>query len=131
MVTLERVDHFVMPVSDLHKIADFYVRVLGMTKVVIGDGRVALHFGQQKINLQPAGWTDGMRAPNHLPASQDFCLITTTPIDAVVAHLTAQGVKIVAGPGPRVGALGTMRSVYFEDPDYNLVEISNYAEGGG
>ncbi len=44
----------------------------------------------------------------------------------MVAHLEARGVAIEEGPGPRTGAEGPMTSVYFRDPDGNLIELSNY-----
>lgn len=126
MFEIERLDHFVIPVSDVHAIADFYVRVLNMRKKVFGEGRVAVHFGPHKINLQPAGRFDGLAAPNHLQATADFCLVTKTPLPEVMTHLEAEGVAVIEGPGPRTGALGEIMSVYFRDPDGNLVEISNY-----
>jgi len=35
-------------------------------------------------------------------------------------------VDIVEGPVGRVGALGPMTSVYFRDPDGNLLEVATY-----
>lgn len=63
-----------------------------------------------------------------MPGSADFCLISKTPIDDVIAHLTAQNVEIELGPVPKTGAMGDLVSVYFRDPDGNLVEISNYTD---
>ena len=48
------------------------------------------------------------------------------PLDDVVAHLTAERIPLEAGPVPRRGALGALRSVYFRDPDGNLIEIAEY-----
>ena len=39
-MTLEKLDHFVLPVSDIDAIATFYVTYLGMEKRVFGEGRV-------------------------------------------------------------------------------------------
>ncbi|MGB7542043.1 MAG: VOC family protein, partial [Burkholderiales bacterium] len=61
--------------------------------------------------------------------SGDFCLIAAVPLDQVLAHLHAENIPIVAGPVPRRGALGPLRSIYFRDPDGNLVEIAEYAAG--
>jgi len=58
--------------------------------------------------------------------SGDFCLIATVPLADVVAHLRAQGIAIEAGPVPRTGAMGALSSVYFRDPDGNLVEVAEY-----
>lgn len=126
MIALERLDHFVIPVTDVDAIAAFYVRVLGMEKIEFGEGRVALKFGQQKINLQPAGRFQGIAASRHEAGTADFCLISSTPVDDVITHLHASDITIIEGPSVRTGALGPIRSVYFRDPDGNLVEISNY-----
>lgn len=126
MLKIDHLDHFVIPCSDIDKICDFYVRVLNMRRIDFGEGRVALGFGQQKINLQPAGWAYTLRARNHIEGTADFCLITETPMDDVVAHLQACKVEIEEGPSIRSGAVGPINSVYFRDPDGNLVEVSNY-----
>ena len=83
-------------------------------------------FGQQKINLHPADNIPGLVADKPTPGSGDLCFISKVPLAEVTAHLGACGVPIVAGPGPRAGAIGTIQSVYIRDPDQNLVEISNY-----
>ena len=79
MLEIDHIDHFVIPCSDVETICDFYVRVLNMRRIDFGNGRVALGFGKQKINLQPAGWEEVMRAQNHIEGTADFCLITETP----------------------------------------------------
>jgi len=122
---IDRIDHFVIPCSDVEAICAFYVRVLGMRRIDFGEGRVALGFGGQKINLQPAGWEAVRRARIHLAGTTDFCLTTKTPIAEVAAHLRACDVTIEEGPVTRSGARGPLCSVYFRDPDGNLVEISN------
>ena len=97
-----------------------------MEVVRFGEGRTALRFGQQKINLHPADNIPGLVADKPTPGSGDLCFITKIPLAEVTAHLEGCGVRIVAGPGPRAGAIGTIQSVYIRDPDQNLVEISNY-----
>jgi catechol 2,3-dioxygenase-like lactoylglutathione lyase family enzyme len=123
---IARLDHLVLTVTDIDKTCAFYTRVLGMEVVRFGEGRTALRFGRQKINLHPADAIPGLVADKPTPGSGDLCFITETPLAEVVAHLRECGVEIVAGPGPRAGALGTIQSVYFRDPDRNLVEVSNY-----
>jgi len=123
---IARLDHLVLTVADLERTCAFYTRVLGMEVVTFGEGRTALRFGQQKINLHPADNIPGLVAGRPTAGSGDLCFITETPVAEVVAHLGRCGVPIVAGPGPRAGAIGTIQSVYFRDPDQNLVEVSNY-----
>lgn len=125
---IDGIDHFVMPVSDVSISAAWYERVLGMRVATFKGDRVALHFGETKINLHPAGrFESPLRAPNHLAGTSDFCLVTRTPIAAVKAAIEAAGVAIIEGPCERDGARGTMISIYLRDPDGNLIEISNYA----
>ncbi|QRM34623.1 VOC family protein [Microvirga sp. VF16] len=118
-------DHLVLAVHDVARTCRIYERVLGMEPKQERPGKWSLHFGAHKISLQ-----DAQAAPNiacdTVPGSGNFCLLTTTPIEEVVAHLEREGVAIVDGPGERAGATGTLLSVYFKDPDGNLVEISNY-----
>jgi len=125
-VTIDRIDHMVLTVADIDATCDFYGRVLGMRKVVFAGGRVALSFGRQKINLHPAKRPYDPRAKVALPGTGDLCLITNTPVAEVVAHLKAEGVPILQGPVPKTGATGPITSVYFRDPDDNLIEVSNY-----
>jgi catechol 2,3-dioxygenase-like lactoylglutathione lyase family enzyme len=123
---IERLDHLVLTVADIGRTCEFYTRVLGMEVVRFAQGRTALRFGQQKINLHPADNIPGLVADKPTPGSADLCFITSVPLAEVIAHLEAYGVPLVAGPGPRAGAIGTIQSVYIRDPDQNLVEISNY-----
>jgi catechol 2,3-dioxygenase-like lactoylglutathione lyase family enzyme len=123
---ITRLDHLVLTVASIAKTCDFYRKVLGMEVVQFGEGRTALRFGQQKINLHPADNIPGLVADKPTCGSGDLCFITESPIAEVVAHLNKCGVPIITGPGPRAGAIGTITSVYIRDPDQNLVEISNY-----
>lgn len=123
---IDRIDHFVLTVKDIEKTCDFYERALGMQREVFGAGRVALTFGRQKINLHEAGNELEPKALRPTPGGGDFCLITSIPIDQVVKHLTEAGVEIELMPSARTGAVGPITSVYFRDPDQNLVEVSTY-----
>lgn len=122
---LDRLDHLVLTVADIDATVAFYAGVLGMRHEGL-EGRHALHFGRQKINLHARGREFEPKAAHSTPGSGDLCLITTDTLDAVVARLTAAGVAIEEGPVARSGALGPMRSVYMRDPDRNLVEIAVY-----
>ena len=126
MFTIDRLDHLVLTVRDLAATLDFYTRALGMTEETFGDGRKALRFGRQKLNLHEAGREFEPKAAAPAPGSADLCFITEAPLAQVVAHLEACGVPLLLPPSPRTGALGPMQSIYLRDPDDNLIEISNY-----
>jgi len=138
---IDRIDHIVLTVKDIHATCDFYVNALGMEVVTFGAGRTELAFGAQKINLHAMGAVTTSSggggvaavAATPTPGSGDFCLITDQPVDATMARLRNAGVKIEQGPVTRTGALGPIESIYFRDPDGNLVEVSRYAtaKGGG
>tara|TARA_R110000803_G_scaffold187712_1_gene250062 strand:- start:83 stop:466 length:384 start_codon:yes stop_codon:yes gene_type:complete len=125
---IDRIDHFVLTVRDIDATCDFYAIALGMERIDFGAGRTALKFGQQKINLHRAGHELEPKSAKPTPGSGDFCLITKTPINDVVAHLKSVGIVIEYLPSPRTGAIGPIMSVYFRDPDDNLIEVSTYDE---
>jgi catechol 2,3-dioxygenase-like lactoylglutathione lyase family enzyme len=123
-VQLDRLDHLVLTVADVDATVAFYERVLGMRGVTFGEGRKALEFGRQKINLHPAGREFEPKAARPTPGSGDLCFISAVALDEVIAHLQACGVAIEEGPVQRTGAVGPIDSVYFRDPDGNLLEVS-------
>ena len=120
---ISHIDHIVLTVADIERSVAFYARVLGMQAVSFGNGRRALQFGQQKINLQTLGQELRNRAG---VGSGDLCLITDWALPDVMAHLAAEGVPLLEGPVARSGAQGPIESLYFNDPDGNLVEVSVY-----
>jgi catechol 2,3-dioxygenase-like lactoylglutathione lyase family enzyme len=123
---IDSIDHVVFTVKDINATCDFYAKVLGMEIVTFGQGRKALAFGSQKINLQQDGRESTLIAQKPTPGSADICFTTSVPVSEVVAHLNSCGVSLIGGPVERNGARGLMMSVYFRDPDLNLVEVSNY-----
>lgn len=124
---IDRLDHLVLTVADIDASIAFYVNVLGMKAQTFGAGRRALAFGRQKINLHPASAPLKPHAAQPGPGTADLCLIAANPLAEVIAELQAKGVTIEEGPVPRTGATGPIQSVYFRDPDGNLIEVSNYA----
>ena len=130
-IVLDRLDHLVLTVRDVAATCRFYQAALGMRREEFGAGRVALHFGRQKINLHPAGGEFEPKAAAPLPGSADLCFITEAPLEEVMAHLESEGVALLLPPSPRTGATGPIRSVYLRDPDGNLIEISNYQSDRG
>ena len=123
---IDSLDHFVLTVKDIAATCDFYSKALGMQVVTFGGGRKALTFGSQKINLHEQGKEFDPKAHSPMPGSGDICLITSLALPEVIAHLNACKVEIIDGPVKRTGAVGTLLSVYFRDPDLNLIEVSNY-----
>jgi catechol 2,3-dioxygenase-like lactoylglutathione lyase family enzyme len=123
---IDRLDHLVLTVKDIAKTCDFYERALGMQVITFDQGRIALNFGQQKINLHQAGAEFDPKALHPTPGSADLCFITTVPLSEVVQHLQSLDIPVELGPVERTGTLGTMQSIYLRDPDQNLIEISNY-----
>ena len=126
--TIDRIDHFVLTVRDLDAACGFYERVLGARVVPPpeGKGPTAVAFGRQKINLHVRGHEFEPKATHPTVGAGDFCLITEASIAVVLRHIQACGVPVELGPVPRQGALGAMTSVYFRDPDGNLVEVASY-----
>ena len=125
---IDSIDHVVFTVKDIDATCAFYTKVLGMEVVTFGEGRKALSFGSQKINLQQVG-RGTLVAEKPTSGSADVCFVTSVALSDVISHLKSCGVKLIAGPVERNGARGMMKSVYFRDPDMNLIEVSNYAGG--
>ena len=127
----EHIDHLVLTVADIAASTAFYERVLGFEAEFFrgpeGQPRHALRFGQVKINLQDDDTETPTKAAVPTRGSGDFCLIASVPLDDFIAHLASEGVPIEAGPVARRGAMGPIRSVYFRDPDNNLVEVAEYS----
>jgi catechol 2,3-dioxygenase-like lactoylglutathione lyase family enzyme len=125
-VLIDRLDHLVLTVADIDATVEFYTRVLGMQAVTFGPGRTALSFGHSKINLHRAGHEFEPKALRPTPGCADLCLIAADPLKRVIEELAEHGVPIEEGPVERTGATGPILSVYFRDPDQNLIEVSNY-----
>ncbi|HSW64093.1 MAG TPA: VOC family protein [Dissulfurispiraceae bacterium] len=127
-MNIERFDHLVLTVKDIETTTAFYSKALGMDVVTFAGGRKALTFGAQKINLHEQGKEFEPKAHRPTPGSADICFITQTALSEVISHLNACGVSILEGPVRRTGAQGPIESVYFRDPDMNLIEVSNYIQ---
>ena len=124
-IRISHLDHFVLTVVDIGRTCDFYESFLGMKRALFGEGRMALHFGNNKINLHQADTVVDPNVRHATPGSADLCFITMTPIAEVVGALNEAGVPIITGPGERAGARSQLMSVYFYDPDENLIEVAN------
>ncbi len=125
---VDRLDHLVLTVKDVEATCRFYAAVLGLEIVTCGDNRKALACGAQRINLHQAGQELEPKAHRPTPGSADLCFIASTPLQEVIDHLNHCGVEIILGPVRRVGAAGELESVYFRDPDLNLIEVATCIE---
>lgn len=126
-VEILNLDHLVLTVRSIDETCEFYNKVLGMEVVIFGpQDRKALKFGSQKINLHENGSEFSPHAQTPMPGSADLCFITKTPLETVVQQLKSHKVAIIEGPVIRTGAQGKINSVYFRDPDLNLIEVANY-----
>lgn len=123
---IDRIDHIAIAVKDPELTRDFYSKVLGLQVLTFENGRSALQVGQQKINLNHVTEQSDPRPAAPTSGSDHLCFITDTPLDEVTRHLQKHGVAIELGPVPRTGALGDLSSIYFRDPDGNLIEVSVY-----
>ena len=122
---IRAIDHVVLTVRDVERTLSFYEKALGMQPVSFGDGRRALAFGEQKLNLHQAGREFEPKAQVPTPGSVDLCLLTDDPLADVIEHLRRSGVAIELGPVAKTGARRPLRSIYVRDPDGNLIEIAN------
>lgn len=124
---INRIDHVVITVKNIDAAVVFYTNALGMTKEIFDGDRVALSFGDQKINLHEHNNEYEPKADHVQPGSADICFIAETPLDKVIEHLKREKITILEGPVLRTGAAGKIMSIYIRDPDGNLIEISNYS----
>lgn len=124
---IDHLDHLVLTTIDEAACIDFYTRVLGMRLEryqTSGGERLALQYGQQKINLHVRGREFSPRAHLPVPGALDLCFIASVPLEQVMSRLEQHHWPIIEGPVVRTGATGPIRSVYVRDPDLNLIEIS-------
>lgn len=124
---IKNIDHLVLTVADIEKTVNFYTSILGFEVVTFGENRKALTFGNQKINLHQKGKEFEPKAEHPTCGSADLCFISETNIQEVLQELKEKNIEIIEGIVERTGALGKIQSVYFRDPDLNLIEISNYS----
>ena len=124
MSLISHLDHLVLTVKDIERSCAFYTTVLKMEEVDF-KGRKALKFGHSKINLHQVGHEFEPKANTPTSGSADVCFITLMPIEAFKTHLQTCGVSCLEGPIKRTGARSELLSVYFRDPDGNLIEVAN------
>jgi len=124
---ISHIDHLVLTVRSLEETCAFYERVLKFTRIDTPGRPTSLHFGTCKINLHEIGHTFEPKSAAPTPGSADFCLITRESIESILHHLQSENVAVELGPVERNGANGPMTSIYFRDPEHNLIEVSQYS----
>ncbi len=122
---IDQLDHLVLIVQNIQTTCEFYSRVLGMQVITFAEGRKALRFGNQKINLHLKGKEIDPKAQHPTPGSADLCFLTSMPLEQVITHLQSCNVSVLLRPVGQAGATTSLVSLYFHDPDGNLLEVSN------
>jgi catechol 2,3-dioxygenase-like lactoylglutathione lyase family enzyme len=124
---IDHIDHVVLTTRDLPACLRFYCEILGMKHEKFQtstETRIALKFGNQKINVHEWGREFTPRAHVAAPGTLDLCFIASVSLEEVISRLKASKIEILEGPVMKTGAVHKLRSVYVRDPDLNLVEIS-------
>ena len=124
---IDHIDHVVLTTRDLPACLKFYAEILGMKYEQFQtpkQTRIALKFGNQKINVHEWGKEFIPRAHVAAPGTLDLCFVAAVSLEEVMAKLKSANVPILEGPVMKTGAVHKLRSVYVRDPDLNLVEIS-------
>lgn len=125
-------DHVAMPVGDIERSVEFYQRVLGATPVGLEKWRagkwpvVSVSFGRHKFNLHPPDNRITLKAAHPMVGGGDYCFVWPGTPKSALEHLNRHGIAIVEGPVARLGGRGPGVSVYFRDPDGNLLEFISY-----
>ena len=123
-----KLDHIVLTVGDIERTVSFYTNILGMEARTSKEGRHSLHFGDAKINLHEKGREFTPKAALPTPGSADLCFLSTVPVADIADCVSSRGIEIIEGPVERQGVAGPLTSIYFRDPDGNLIEVSNKAD---
>ncbi|MEN8160960.1 MAG: VOC family protein [Myxococcota bacterium] len=137
-MSVRGLDHLALTVADVERTLDFYRRVLGAELVYeelwrAGKLPVAiLQVGASRLSIHRAASPASPHAETPQPGSGDVCFRYDGPLETAAAHLAAEGVEVIEGPVPRPAADGQLgASLYFRDPDGNLLELlSTEAEAG-
>ena len=129
-MSIRGLDHWAITVKSIERTIAFYRGVLGCEVLYEDLWRtgaipiVSLRIGANVINVHEAGSEAKPHADRPTPGSGDFCMRWDAPLEAAIALLESKGIPVVEGPVPRPAADGEVgRSVYFRDPDENLLEL--------
>ncbi len=132
------VDHIVLNVRDVGKEVEFYSVVMGFSPERLELYRAGnVPFPSVRINpdtiidLFPEKmWDSGLRKEKTQPNLNHFCLsVGREDYEMLFDRIGKHGVAIEVGPVKRWGAHGTGVSIYFRDPEMNLIEVRYYENG--
>src|SRR5882757_10404503 len=124
-MNVERINHLVLTVKDIDETCNFYKDILGMEVEEYSARKKALRFGNQMLTLHQKGRQVAPMAHAPTPGSIDICFIVTDSSEQVQAELESKQIPI-EGIVERRGPAGKVTSIYFRDPDQNLIEVCNY-----
>lgn len=129
-MSIRHIDHLAITVADMEATIAFYRDVLGAEVLYEDLWRkgtipiVQLRLGASRLSVHAASAPASPHARAPLPGSGDFCFRWDAPVSEAVALLESHGVGVEEGPVPRPAADAMVgRSVYFRDPDGNLLEL--------
>ena len=129
------IDHVAMPVADIERAVEFYGRVLGAEPDGLEKWRagkwpiVSIRFGRHRFNLHPASNDFTLKAAHPAVGGGDYCFVWPGTPESAIEHLKRNEIAIIEGPVTRIGGRGKGVSVYFRDPDGNLLEFISYPPG--
>ncbi|MEC8677878.1 MAG: VOC family protein [Candidatus Margulisiibacteriota bacterium] len=126
ILKITSIDHIVLTVKDINKSLYFYETILGLKKEIFNQNRIALTFGNQKLNLHEYKHEIKPHELIPTPGSIDLCFLTESNISESIKYIQSNGINILEGPVQRTGANGPITSFYINDPDGNLIEIAQY-----
>ena len=129
-VPIEGIDHVVVMASDVDRSLDFYKNVLGgeaefedafrMGKIPV----LRVRIGKAIINLQRLNEPAYIVADRLESGTVDLCFRWSRSIQEAIDWLKEKNVDVIEGPVPRPAANGVWgQSIYFRDPDGNLLEL--------
>jgi len=129
-IPIEGIDHVVVMAADIERSLEFYKDVLGgeaLFEKAFRQGRIPVlpvRVGKAVVNLQRLDEPAYIVANRLEAGTVDLCFRWGTTIQEAINWLEQKGIEIIEGPVPRPAANGVWgKSVYFRDPDGNLLEL--------
>ena len=129
------IDHIAMPTANAERLIAFYKKLgfLINNEDKWRSGEVptfSIQGGDSKLNIHPEGHTASLRGPTATPGCTDICFVWDGSVAECQQMLKDAGVEVIQGPVQRAGGRGRgttpSLSLYFRDPDENLLEFMTY-----